>query len=92
METTLKPEDHDITRYTHVSCIPATRITAEQLASVQHHFWFDAFDFPFPYQRTTQSPPVKHYCCQRWLKNTSDRWTFISSHSTMCKINIMASS
>ncbi|KRX77878.1 hypothetical protein T06_8722 [Trichinella sp. T6] len=47
METTLKPENHDITRYTHAfDSILAARITAEQMASVQHHFSFDAFDFP----------------------------------------------
>ncbi|KRZ72252.1 hypothetical protein T10_11987 [Trichinella papuae] len=34
------------TRYIHINCILATRITAEQIASAQQRFCFDAFDLP----------------------------------------------
>ncbi|KRY47597.1 hypothetical protein T03_40 [Trichinella britovi] len=44
-------------RYTHAfDSILATRITAEQMASVQHHFSFDAFDFPLSENNTEPAP------------------------------------
>ncbi|KRZ51187.1 hypothetical protein T02_12440 [Trichinella nativa] len=87
METTLKPENHDITVRPHTIFLSTHSTSRCQSSGI---IVFRVFNFLNSLAGSTQSPPVKHYCCQRWLKNASDHWTLISSHSTMYKINIMA--
>ncbi|KRX59045.1 hypothetical protein T09_1338 [Trichinella sp. T9] len=84
-------------RYTHAfDSILATRITAEQMASVQHHFSFDAFDFPLSEQQCTSPVSSKmedenlqtsQTCCRTFahfrymLKNIESLRVILRNHS-----------